>query len=512
MDIKKLVNGLHPLERKVVPILGRASSLKEVVELSGLKEVEAMRALQWLSNKKVLELKVDLREVVMLDKNGKDYFEKGLPERRFLKALEDNELKMDDVMEEAGLSKQEVNICIGLLKSKAALEIKKGMVLSLTDQGRKLLIKETFEEMLVKRLGTDKEIEIKELKDEERFALDNLKKRKDIIKVEVVKERSIVLTDLGKKLVREDISQEDVIENLTPKMLKDQSWKEKEFRRFDVSINVPKICGGKRHFVRQAMDYVRQVWTDLGFKEMTGPLLDTSFWCFDALYVPQDHPARDLQDTFFIKNPKYGQLPDKSLVDAVKKMHENGGKLDSTGYQYKWKEEEARKNVLRTHTTILSAHTLAQLKKDDLPAKYFSVGRCFRNETVDWAHLFEFNQVDGIVVDPDVNFRNHIAFLREFFRKLGYPKARFRPAYFPYTEMSLEIDVWHPIKKTWLELGGTGIFRPELTEPLLGEPIPVLAWGPGFDRIIMDYYKITDMRDLYKNDLKQLRQMKQWLL
>ena len=94
---------------------------------------------------------------------------------------------------------------------------------------------------------------------------------------------------------------------------------------------------------------------------------------------------------------------------------------------------------------------------------------------------------------------------------MGFEKIRFTPAYFPYTEPSVEINVWHSEKKKWLELGGAGIFRPEVTIPLLGEAIPVLAWGPGFDRMIMDYYKIKDLRELYANNLTKLRKMKYWM-
>ena len=171
----------------------------------------------------------------------------------------------------------------------------------------------------------------------------------------------------------------------------------------------------------------------------------------------------------------------------------------------------SRKLVLRTHTTCLSARTLAELKKENLPAKFFAIGKCFRNETVDWSHGFEFNQTEGIVVDKDANFRHLLGYLKQFFKKMGFEKVRFRPAYFPYTEPSVEIDVFHPEKKVWLELGGAGIFRPEVTIPLLGEHIPVLAWGPGFDRTLMDYYGIKDLRELYKNDLTKLRNMKFWI-
>ena len=94
---------------------------------------------------------------------------------------------------------------------------------------------------------------------------------------------------------------------------------------------------------------------------------------------------------------------------------------------------------------------------------------------------------------------------------MGYDRVRVRPAYFPYTEPSAEIEVFHPIRKTWVELGGSGMFRPEMVKPLIGKDVPVLAWGLGMERIIGEYYQITDIRDLYKNDLKQLREMRTWM-
>ena len=94
---------------------------------------------------------------------------------------------------------------------------------------------------------------------------------------------------------------------------------------------------------------------------------------------------------------------------------------------------------------------------------------------------------------------------------MGYCDVRMRPAHFPYTEPSFEVDVYNSRKKTWIELGGAGIFRPEVTKPLIGKEVPVLAWGLGMERIITEYFKITDLRDLYKNDLKQLRRMKAWM-
>jgi len=163
---------------------------------------------------------------------------------------------------------------------------------------------------------------------------------------------------------------------------------------------------------------------------------------------------------------------------------------------------------LRTHTTCLSAQTLASLKKEDIPGKFFAVGKCFRNETVDWSHGFEFNQTEGIVIDKNANFKHLLGYLQDFAKKMGFKKVRFRPHYFPYTEPSLEGDVWDEERKEWVEVFAGGIFRPEVVYPLIGEWVPVLAWGPGFDRMVMKIFGIKDLRELYKNDITQLRRMK----
>src|SRR3989338_7497247 len=204
-------------------------------------------------------------------------------------------------------------------------------------------------------------------------------------------------------------------------------------------------------------------------------------------------------------------LAELGLVKRVREAHEIGTR-DSLGWSYIWDQEEAKKPVLRTHTTALSAQTLARLRKEEWPAKYFALGRVFRNETVDWTHLFEFDQVEGIVVDENANFKHLLGHLKEFYSKMGYNNIRIRPAFFPYTEMSLEVDVYSPKKQGYIELGGAGIFRPEVVEPLLGEDVPVLAWGQGFGRIIMEYYQMNDLREQNKNDVQKLRELRQWMM
>jgi phenylalanyl-tRNA synthetase alpha chain len=299
-----------------------------------------------------------------------------------------------------------------------------------------------------------------------------------------------------------------MIESVTSNLISSGNWKGKKFRRYDITSPVPKITGGKRHFVNQAMDYGKRIWMDMGFKEMAGSYSEVGFWNFDALFTAQDHPVREIQDTFYID--KKGKLPAKSIVDGVKMAHE-GGIEGSKGWQSDWSEEVSKQISLRTHTTCLSVRQMKEIaEKKEFPAKYFALGRCFRNETVDWSHGFEFNQTDCIVVDENATFRQLIGYLTEFYKKMGYEKVRVRPGYFPYTEPSLEIDVFHPVHKKWVEFGGAGMFRPEVTIPLFGKHIPVLAWGQGFDRIIMEFFKMTDLRDMYRNDLNKLRDMRVW--
>ncbi len=493
----KLIESLSPLERKILPLLKNNSNLKDLIKKTSMNNVELLRALKFLENKNIIELNKKEKEIVKLDKNGLRYIKDKLPERRLLETLK-KEPDFNKARKESGLDDDEFKISLGILKSKMAIEMDKNNI-TLTKEGEKLLNKDMLEELFLKKIKMG--IPVDELKKEDKFSFQQLKKRKNIIKIEKEKDFNFELTKKGKKLVGKKLDL-NLTEILTPNMLKTGNWKNNKFRRYDIETKVPKIYGGRRHFVNEAKSHIKKIWLDMGFKEMKGNLIQSSFWNFDALFVPQDHPARELQDTFFVKGNK--KIDMDKFVPKVKKVHENS-------WKYKWDIKEAEKLVLRTHTTVLSAKTLAKLKKEDLPAKFFAVGKNFRNEAVDWSHLFELIQVEGIVVDEKANFRNLVGYLKEFFGKMGFSKVRVRPAFFPYTEPSAEVDVYHPIKKKWIELGGSGIFRPEVTRPLLGKEVVVLAWGLGLERSILDYYDIKDIRDLYKNDLKQLKEIKSWI-
>ncbi len=504
MEHDKLLDSLSPIERAIIPYLH--SNIKEIVKKSGQDNTTVLRALTFLENKGLIKLKTDRERIVGLGVNGVYYKKHALPERTLLTTIEKNNYKsLEEIKSLSKLSENEFKAALGVLKRKALINLSDGKIS--ISANKEELTKKFPEESLLEKLP----ISLDSLKDLDLLAFENLKNRKNIIELVDQKEISFEITDQGRQIAGKEIKS-DLIEEVTPDVIKDYSSKLK-FRRYDLQAKVPRIFGGKKHFVNQSIEYAKQIWLELGFKEMTGNLAQTSFWNFDALFTPQDHPVREMQDTFFIKDAQ-GKLPDKKIVDAVKKSHESGlGK--SKGWQYQWKEDEAKKVVLRTHTTCLSALTLAkigQLRSSiEKEGKYFAIGKNFRNETVDWSHGFEFNQTEGIVIGKDLNFRNLLGYLKEFFKKMGYEEIRFRPSYFPYTEPSVEIEVWHPERKIWFELGGAGMFRPEVTIPLLGEHIQVLAWGPGFDRTIMEYYGIKDLREMYSNNLQYLRNIKPWI-
>ncbi|MEK6900627.1 MAG: phenylalanine--tRNA ligase subunit alpha [Nanoarchaeota archaeon] len=505
MDITKIVAKLHPLERAVLPVLVGEKDFLKIVQQTKLQEIEVMRALQWLENKQLITLSSILKKEISLDRNGLQYKKEGLPEKAFLNALSEEYKGLNVITKKSKLSREEINACIGVLRKKGAIEMEKGEVpqLRITDAGKKILDSKMPEELFLHKQFP---INIDSLSKPEQALFEELKKRKEFLKVTEVKETSVSLTELGVKIASQDLTAE-VINRLTVSMLKSGEWKNKQIRAYDVEINVPEKHAGRKHFENEALDYIKSIWLEMGFKEMTGNYVQSAFWDLDALFVPQDHPAREMQDTFYLEGKAV--LPE--WWDKIKEVHENGADTGSLGWRYKFSKEESEQVLLRTHTTVLSAQTIAGLKKEDLPAKFFAIGKVFRNEALDWKHLFEFYQVEGIVIDPDANLKHLKGYLTQFYKKMGFTKVRMRPAHFPYTEPSLEIDVFHPIRKQWVELGGAGIFRPEVVKPLLGFDCPVLAWGQGMGRIISEYWNITDIRDLNKNDLKQIREMKLWL-
>uniref|UniRef100_A0A8P4PWQ9 Phenylalanine--tRNA ligase alpha subunit n=1 Tax=Dicentrarchus labrax TaxID=13489 RepID=A0A8P4PWQ9_DICLA len=276
------------------------------------------------------------------------------------------------------------------------------------------------------------------------------------------------------------------------------SWKEKKFKPYNFeAMGVAPDCG-HLHPLMKVRTQFRQIFLEMGFTEMpTNNFIESSFWNFDSLFQPQQHPARDQHDTFFLSDPALAHEFPQDYLERVKKVHSEGG-FGSQGYKYDWKIEEAQKNILRTHTTAVSARMLYKLAQQKFtPVKYFSIDRVFRNETLDATHLAEFHQIEGVVADYGLTLGDLMGILHQFFTKLGITKLRFKPAYNPYTEPSMEVFSYHEGLKKWVEVGNSGVFRPEMLLPMgLPEDVSVIAWGLSLERPTMIKYGINNIREL----------------
>ncbi|MBR9681456.1 MAG: phenylalanine--tRNA ligase subunit alpha [Candidatus Altiarchaeota archaeon] len=452
---------MHQYEAKILEALKK---LKKITASELAKELQlnrdaVSRMAYSLSKKQLVTLEKLTTSKILLTEEGQGVIENGLPEKQFLENLPK---QISDVSADMRLG---MNWAV----KRKWIELKNGVIVRVVQTPPV-----TEEERALKNIN--------KLNAEE---LVLLRKRKWVTK-KLLTDYEISITPKG---------QEKKIElhttQVTPEMLLSGNFKDINFATFSPNQPVPEKWPGRFHPMTELIEKVRSIFLELGFTERSGPYIESAFWDFDALFVPQDHPVREMQDTFYIDGST--EVP-KELADRVEKVH-----MDSWG---NWNPKEATRRLLRTHTTCVSARALTELEP---PAKIFSIGRVFRNETVDYKHLAEFHQVEGIVYDPNVTLRDLFGFLKHFFSKLGFDKIRIRPAFFPYTGISAEVDVWLESKNKWMELGGSGIFRSELVEPLTGKDCPVLAWGLGIERLAMMYYGLDDIRDLYNSDIDWLR-------
>ncbi|KAJ8449361.1 hypothetical protein Cgig2_002493 [Carnegiea gigantea] len=274
--------------------------------------------------------------------------------------------------------------------------------------------------------------------------------------------------------------------DLTREHLQRGDWKELELKEYNFNAKGLPPEGGHLHPLLKVRQQFKMIFLQMGF------------WNFDALFQPQQHPARDSHDTFFLQAPSTTNSLPEDYVERVKLVHESGG-YGSRGYGYDWKREEANKNLLRTHTTAVSSRMLYALaQKPFAPKKYFSIDRVFRNEAVDRTHLAEFHQIEGLICDRGLTLGDLIGVLHDFFSRLGMSKLRFKPAYNPYTEPSMEIFSYHEGFGKWVEIGNSGMFRPEMLLPMgLPEDVRVIAWGLSLERPTMILNGIDNIRDLF---------------
>lgn len=503
-----MVGQLSHSEKRVLKALDalKSASPQSIMEAGGFdKLVEVMNAASWLQAKGLVTIRESITKAYALKR--KETASRPLAERAVAEVLTKDlggRGSLADLKSTGKLSNEEIQIALGWIKRKGWGDISKqgnDTFITISEKGRHALGSKGEDERLIERLAEEDVHE----RDADAAVLESLRQRKDFLSEKHLVERTIELTDKGREIAALPLEVKEEVAQLTPELIQSGRWKDVDLRKYDVKAFAPTAVGGRKHPMTVLIEKVREAFLTMGFTEIRGQYVESAFWTMDALFTAQDHPAREMQDTFYLDRPSRIDLSeDGEYVDIVRQVHENGWKTGSIGWRYDWSLEEAQRALLRTHTTV---NTLRHIYKNpQLPFKVFSIGRIFRNEAMDSTHLPEFTQIEGIVCEEGADFDMLCGLLKEFYRRMGSEEIRVRPGYFPYTEPSLELDIlW---KGQWMELGGAGIFRPEVTEPL-GVKEPVLAWGLGLERLGMMLWGLGDIRDIYVSDIDWLKKAPQ---
>lgn len=463
------------------------SDPQTIAQKLGMK-VEAVRAsADALAEQGLATVIKSVDEAFSLTEEGQKYAKNGLPERQLLESLGTGRPM-------AELKGPSAKIGLGWLRKKGWAAIDKGVLRPMGSSTRGS--DEEVLEILSKGSKNSTELDAQ--------ALAMLKSR-GLVTSSKSKSWRYEITDAGRTAASELGAAAESTAQVTPAMIKSGKWdgnrvlyegKLYSIRPYDVTLAADKVYPGKRHPYQRLIDWMREIMLEMGFTEIKGDIIQSSFWNFDALFQPQDHPAREMQDTFYLDTK--AEIPDFA---KVKEMHECGGAVGSAGWGGCWNPEIARQEVLRTHTTSVTIHYLADHPRP--PVKAFGIDRVYRREAIDATHTPEFEQLEGVIMDEGLTFRHLLGVLKEFYAKMGFEEVRFRPGYFPYTEPSVEPEVFID-GLGWVELGGAGVFRKEVTAPF-GIDHPVLAWGLGVSRVAMLKLGLKDLRELYQPDIEWLR-------
>lgn len=457
---------LHPIEKQIIKSLkeSKSSTPEKLVESTKLSIDQVRRGMEWLKLKGLADIQEIEKTFLRLGKNGLDAKNNGLPERKLVNEIQEGPKSFEEIR---NVLKSDFNAAIANAKKNDWIQIEKGESSSKISLKGKAL--PSSEEKLIDFLGAEDKL-VNDIEDIDALTL--LKKRPDFITENFTKFKTISLSEKAKDI--------DV---------------DSSTGAIDVEAKVPTTYVARIHPLKETINEIREIFVSLGFSEVLGNLTQPSFWNFDALFTPQDHPAREMQDTFYLKDMKASKFATSTQINQVSRSHKKG-------WRYDWNMSEAQRMTLRTHTTCVTIKHLADNKPDE--SRIFSLGRVFRNEKVSYKHLAEFNQVEGVVIGKNVTLRDLMGLQEEFYRRIGLTKIKFWPTFFPYTEPSLQSMVYNDRLGKWIELFGMGIFRPEVTKPL-GITKPVLAWGGGIERIAMLKYGLDDVREFYNNNLNWLR-------
>ena len=513
---------LHPLE---VGILLRYEAdlfdAERVRRDLQLRPGQANQALSWLASKGyTVESERQTQRIYELTELGRAYAEAGTPEERLLAYLQQNgPARIDALATALQLGHSQVGSAYGLLAKEGAVRLDSDKRVQLTAEpsgrgnatdsvGAVAMVRE----LLDRARQQDGALHADGLRAAERTIMDSISKKRG---AGVASFRQLEhdrvgyrLSDEGRaaraklqELYKDGAAPSDEKGALESAMLRDGSWRTVHFRPYNVHVPPARVLLGRRNLYGEYLEWVKDKLVALGFEEFDGPLVESEFWNCDALFMPQFHAARDTHDAYIVADPSHTDAIAEPYASRVAATHEDGWQTGSTGWRYDFDPLFTRRLVLRTQGTAVSARTLPHAR---VPGKYFGILRCFRYDRVDATHLSDFYQTEGIVLGEDVNLRTLLGLLETFALEVaGARRVKYVPGYFPFTEPSVEVHIEHPVLG-WFELGGSGIFRPEVTKPL-GIEVPVLAWGLGVDRMALMQLGLNDLRELFSHDIEAVR-------
>src|ERR687893_2879681 len=483
------VHALHPIERSILNSLSSSDHIpvSSLIANTGLPIDQVRRGIEWLKFKRLIVVEQISTQRIFITSEGVEAAKNGLPERRLVNSLKEGNVTLAQVLASGAIKNEEINAAIAGARRNQWIQLTDGKIIPTPFAST-----QSPEEIFLENMRET--IEISKLTDEEKRALEQLKKRPNFIEIKEEKESLISLTDAARQIIPR-LSQENLERRLTSELISSGKWKETKFDALDVEASAPIVYPGRRHPLIEIIDEVKEIFIGLGFSEIEGSIIQSGFWNFDALFTPQDHPAREMQDTFYISTERLPIPASKDQILKVSRVHKRR-------WNSLWDIQEGKRLVLRTHTTPVTVQHLAKVKSG--VGRFFSVGKVFRNEKVSYKHLVEFHQVEGVATAPDASLRELMGLQKEFYSKMGIKHIKFWPTFFPYTDPSLQSMVYNEKLEKWVELFGMGIFRPEVTKPL-GIKNPVLAWGGGLERIAMLRFGLDDVRELYGNKLTWLR-------
>ncbi len=416
---------MHSYEEKVLLVLEKkaSASLEHLIEGTKLGKDQVIWALDGLRQKGFAELHYDEKEEAVLTDEGKVYAADGLPEEQLLKRLGKKQ------MHTSGIHEKTDQIGLQWLRRKGLVDIENGSIKA-NSMGLAVM-KEGFPEArALKEIaeGTG----LAKIRGRYKGAVELLEKR-GLASIEKSTGIShIEITQKGREAAHAEGEGRNEIGAVDRNMIVHMGWKGKNFSPYNVEEPVERAITAKMHVLQQTIEEIKDAYSSMGFREISGPTIEPSFWVFDSLFMPQDHPARDKQDTFYLSNPKEIEIEEKGYVGEIKAVHERA-------WRHSWELDKAKQAVLRTHTTSVSARFIHQAigkllskeSKERLPIKAFSVGRMFRNENVDYKHLADFYQHDGIIIGKDLTLANLFDTLIKLYGRLGI-KLKFKPSYFPF--------------------------------------------------------------------------------